>query len=172
VDHPQTDGQAEAQVAVVKHMIATLKSVINVNYDMVLGPGHWLFVWLVRHTSWVQNRFVGRGPMKKSALFAVHGYEYKGAALPFGEVVMAHWLVDGVRNGFVVSLWEKKRIPMPIWSPRMLASSRLGQLDVLCKRKLGPRKYSWSVAVYLGNLLRMLLHVRDRSRSRNLTQFP
>ena len=89
---PQSNGLVESQVGQVKRMVKVLTSVINSNYEMKIGPRHYLYGWAVRHANWLMNRYVPRGVLKKSAYYANRGAEYRGQLVPFGETVMAHTL--------------------------------------------------------------------------------
>jgi hypothetical protein len=88
----QANGAAEQAVGNCKRMIRTLVSVVNANYQVVIGPRHYLYGWATRHASWLINRYRGRGPLKHTAHYATRGFEYKGALVTFGEGVLALWV--------------------------------------------------------------------------------
>ena len=82
-------------------MTKVLTSVVNTNYDMKVGPKHYLYGWAVRHASWIMNRYVPRGVLKKSAYYATRGSEYRGQLVPFGETVMAHWITRANQKAWI-----------------------------------------------------------------------
>jgi hypothetical protein len=104
---PQSNGAAESAVCSIKKMVATLVSVINVNYEMRLSPRHWLFAWLVRHAAWSISRFTPKGPSKHSAYFAVHGHNYSGMLIPYGECVNAKIVRRKKSGSKHMTLWKK-----------------------------------------------------------------
>ena len=69
--HP--NGLVESQTGQVKRMVKV--PVINSNYEMKIGPRHYLYGWAVRHASWLMNQYVPHGVLKKSAYYATRGAE-------------------------------------------------------------------------------------------------
>jgi hypothetical protein len=57
-------------------------------------PGHCLFAYMVRHSSWAFSRFQPRGPRGITAFENRNGYSYKSPLVPFGEIVMVRVPVD------------------------------------------------------------------------------
>ena len=74
-----------------------------------LLPGHVLFGWVVRHATWVMNRYQPhRGAEGSTSYEAAKGTRYLSKVIPFGELVMARIPIDpsGLRKKLNVQ-WVK-----------------------------------------------------------------
>ena len=104
---PQSNGAAEGSVNILKGMIRTLTSVVNVNYQVRVGPRDWIFAWIVRHSAWLVSRFSPKGPQKRSAYQIVYGTPYRGEIVMMGETLMVKVIEVTKSKGKPLSLWYK-----------------------------------------------------------------
>ncbi len=164
-DH-QANGRVEVQVKLCKQMLRTMLSVVNMNYEVVLGPRHWCYPWAARHGTWLANRFTLKG--SQTPYSAVFGREFVGDLVRFGETVMAHWITT--RGGTMQKKWVKG-----IWVGREdTTNSHLIALDVgiiLCRtvRRL-PEEQQWDKECFIasgGTPWQMSTDPRGRGAARN-----
>ena len=80
-------GRAERANYTIQSQIRALRAAASEYFGITIGARHLLMPWIVRHASWVLNRFLIRGS-GKTPYRALRGKNYTQPLAAFGECVM------------------------------------------------------------------------------------